>query len=121
MTVMVSSGGTGGRQRERRCGRVIGVLLLLLIRVSFPHLSRLGRTHDRRRPAPVDDGIPITDPQFYSSETLCPDSVIEYVFRPVKQSSETIPLLKQRIAIMREVGFILCTVSLAIRGEMVKI
>lgn len=56
----------------------------------------------------ADDDIPITDPNFYSSESLCPDSLIEYIFRPVDQSSETIPLLQQRITIMREVGFVLC-------------
>ncbi|KAF7355547.1 Queuosine salvage protein [Mycena sanguinolenta] len=55
-----------------------------------------------------DDSIPITDPNFYSSETLCPDSLIEHVFRPAEGCNETIPLLAQRIAIMREVGFILC-------------
>ncbi|KAF9464102.1 hypothetical protein BDZ94DRAFT_1191512 [Collybia nuda] len=56
----------------------------------------------------LSEGIPITDPNFYSSDTLCPDSLIEKVFRAADQSSETIPLLQQRIAIMREVGFILC-------------
>ncbi|KAJ6515612.1 hypothetical protein C8R45DRAFT_888552 [Mycena sanguinolenta] len=55
-----------------------------------------------------DDSIPITDPNFYSSETLCPDSLIEHVFRPAEGCGENIPLLAQRIAIMREVGFILC-------------
>ncbi|KAJ4482380.1 hypothetical protein J3R30DRAFT_3459001 [Lentinula aciculospora] len=55
-----------------------------------------------------DDEIPITDPYFYSSEILCPDSLIASVFRPASQCSETIPLLKERISIMREVGFILC-------------
>ncbi|KAF5380664.1 hypothetical protein D9757_007046 [Collybiopsis confluens] len=49
-----------------------------------------------------DDDIPITDPYFYSSETLCPDSLIAHVFRPAKQCSETIPLLQERINIMRE-------------------
>lgn len=58
-----------------------------------------------------DDELPITDPKFYSSETLCPDSVIEHVFRAATQCTETIPLLKERIAIMREVGTILCTVG----------
>ncbi|KAJ7498659.1 hypothetical protein FB451DRAFT_1334323 [Mycena latifolia] len=56
----------------------------------------------------LQDDIPITDPHFYSSETLCPDSLIEHVFRAAEGCSETIPLLSQRIAIMREVGFILC-------------
>ncbi|KAF8073952.1 hypothetical protein FPV67DRAFT_1560242 [Lyophyllum atratum] len=56
----------------------------------------------------ADDDIPITDPNFYSSETLCPDSLIEHVFRPAEQSTETIPLLRERITVMREVGSILC-------------
>ncbi|KAF8630944.1 hypothetical protein AX17_005301 [Amanita inopinata Kibby_2008] len=57
----------------------------------------------------ADDGIPVTDPHFYSSETRCPDSVIEHVFRPAPQCTEEMPLLKERIAIMRQVGRILCT------------
>ena len=61
----------------------------------------------------LEEGIPITDPAFYSSELLCPDSTIAHVFRAAAQSTETIPLLKERIAIMREVGSILCTVSQA--------
>ncbi|PPQ92854.1 hypothetical protein CVT25_004342 [Psilocybe cyanescens] len=56
----------------------------------------------------LEEDIPITDPQFYSSETLCPDSLIEHVFRKADQSTESIPLLRERIAVMREVGFILC-------------
>ncbi|KAF8798924.1 hypothetical protein BYT27DRAFT_7122461 [Phlegmacium glaucopus] len=56
----------------------------------------------------LEEEIPITDPRFYSSEILCPDSLIEYVFRATKQSNESIPLLGERIAIMREVGYILC-------------
>ncbi|KAF9029917.1 hypothetical protein BDZ89DRAFT_1112405 [Hymenopellis radicata] len=55
-----------------------------------------------------DDAIPITDPQFYASETLCPDSVIESTFRPAAQCAEGIPLLRERIAVMREVGDVLC-------------
>ncbi|KAJ7094519.1 hypothetical protein B0H15DRAFT_829876 [Mycena belliarum] len=56
----------------------------------------------------LQDDIPITDPNFYASETLCPDSLIEHIFRPAEGCSETVPLLPQRIAVMREVGFILC-------------
>ncbi|KAL0579894.1 hypothetical protein V5O48_002141 [Marasmius crinis-equi] len=55
----------------------------------------------------LQNGLPITDPAFYSSETLCPDSLIESIFAPAAQCSETIPLLQERIAVMREVGFIL--------------
>ncbi|KIM43180.1 hypothetical protein M413DRAFT_443994 [Hebeloma cylindrosporum] len=57
----------------------------------------------------LEEDIPITTPQFYSSEILCPDSLIEYVFRKANQANESIPLLKERIAVMREVGFILCS------------
>ncbi|KAF8903179.1 hypothetical protein CPB84DRAFT_1775043 [Gymnopilus junonius] len=56
----------------------------------------------------LEEDIPIADPQFYSSETLCPDSLIEHVFRKAHQSTEQIPLLRERIAVLREVGFILC-------------
>ena len=59
----------------------------------------------------LEEDIPITSPQFYSSETLCPDSMIEYVFRKANQSNESIPLLNERIAVMRELGFILCNVG----------
>lgn len=42
---------------------------------------------------------------------MCPDSLIEHVFRPTQQSTENMPLIHDRIRIMREVGFILCNVS----------
>ena len=58
----------------------------------------------------LEENIPITDPSFYSSEILCPDSLIMNIFRPADQSSEPIPLLRERIAIMRENGHILCHV-----------
>ncbi|KAF8442990.1 hypothetical protein L210DRAFT_3445705 [Boletus edulis BED1] len=56
----------------------------------------------------LEENIPITDPAFYASEVLCPDAVIEYVFRAAPESQEQLPLLKERIAIMREVGTNLC-------------
>lgn len=61
-----------------------------------------------------DDNIPISDPYFYSSKVLCPDSLIASVFRPASQCSETVPLLQERISVMREVGFILCNVSFSL-------
>lgn len=57
----------------------------------------------------MDSGLPFTDPYFYSSALKCPDSLIEDIFRPSQMSKERIPLLKERIAILREVGSILCT------------
>ncbi|KAG2125553.1 hypothetical protein BD769DRAFT_826478 [Suillus cothurnatus] len=56
----------------------------------------------------LEEGIPIIDPRFYSSQTLCPDSLIAHVFRAAPQSAESIPLFNERLAIMREVGAILC-------------
>ncbi|KAF8339741.1 uncharacterized protein EI90DRAFT_3037634 [Cantharellus anzutake] len=56
----------------------------------------------------LEEGIPITDPSFYASETSCPDSLIEYVFRKSSESVEDMPLLQERIRVMREVGSILC-------------
>ncbi|KAG1825004.1 hypothetical protein EV424DRAFT_1320710 [Suillus variegatus] len=56
----------------------------------------------------LEEGIPIIDPRFYSSETLCPDSLIAHVFRAAPQSAESMPLFNERLAIMREVGAILC-------------
>ncbi|CAG7845986.1 UPF0553 protein v1g230591 [Serendipita indica DSM 11827] len=55
----------------------------------------------------LEKGIPITDPVFYASEESCPDALIEEIFAPVQESQETISLLPQRIAIMREVGKVL--------------
>ncbi|KAJ8490119.1 hypothetical protein ONZ51_g2496 [Trametes cubensis] len=56
----------------------------------------------------LEEGIPITDPTFYASESRCPDSLVEHVFRRAPQSVESIPLLRERIAILRENGAILC-------------
>ncbi|KAG8815220.1 hypothetical protein FRC19_001180 [Serendipita sp. 401] len=52
----------------------------------------------------LESGIPITDPSFYASEIACPDSIIESIFEPADGCIETIPLLKERIRILREVG-----------------
>jgi hypothetical protein len=60
----------------------------------------------------LEEGIPITDPSFYASEDRCPNGLIEHVFRVAPQAREGLPLLPERIAIMREVGAILCAVSL---------
>ena len=58
----------------------------------------------------LDEGIPFTDPAFYSSETRCTDSSIAHIFRAATDCKEDIPLLKERIAILRENGSILCKV-----------
>jgi hypothetical protein len=69
----------------------------------------------------LEEGIPITDPSFYASEERCPDSLIEHVFRVAPHASEDIPLLPERIAIMRQVGAILCAVSVAFFSVPIKV
>ncbi|KAI9061380.1 hypothetical protein FKP32DRAFT_1576107 [Trametes sanguinea] len=56
----------------------------------------------------LEEGIPITSASFYGSEEHCPDALVEHVFRRASQSVEIIPLLQERIAILRENGRILC-------------
>ena len=58
----------------------------------------------------LEEGTPITDPTFYASEESCPDALIAHVFRAAPQSVESIPLLPERIKVMRETGFILTSV-----------
>ncbi|KAJ3573185.1 hypothetical protein NP233_g2602 [Leucocoprinus birnbaumii] len=58
-----------------------------------------------------EEDIPFVNPEFYSSETLCPESLIEHVFRPTPESTESMPLIRDRIRIMRENGSILCNVG----------
>ncbi|TFY64606.1 hypothetical protein EVG20_g5886 [Dentipellis fragilis] len=40
-----------------------------------------GAGADEMRAAALDEDIPITSPAFYASEALCPDGLIEHVFR----------------------------------------
>lgn len=56
----------------------------------------------------LDEGIPLTDPAFYSDERRCPDALIQHIFRPAQGCKEQVPLLKQRIAVMRACGRVLC-------------
>jgi hypothetical protein len=58
-------------------------------------------------------GIPITDPQFYASETKCPDALIKEIFKPCDGCEESLPLLDKRITIMRQCGKILLEVNLS--------
>ncbi|KAH8085422.1 hypothetical protein BXZ70DRAFT_559928 [Cristinia sonorae] len=57
----------------------------------------------------LEEGVPITDPAFYSSETRCPPQLLEHIFRPAPQCSERIALFNERVKILREVGTILLT------------
>lgn len=58
----------------------------------------------------LEEGLPFCDPAFYASETLCPDALIEHIFRPAAGCIENIPLLKERIAVLRENGAVLINV-----------
>jgi hypothetical protein len=99
-----------GRVPRRSDGRGIGVCWLPLIEVG-PFLKKrnsIMRLFELL--TALDEGVPITDPAFYSDPKRCPDSFIEHVFRPSPDSKEMIPLLSERIAIMRQVGSVLCSV-----------
>ncbi|KAK4494844.1 hypothetical protein PRZ48_014200 [Zasmidium cellare] len=52
----------------------------------------------------LDEGIPITTPRFWRSQR-CSDETIAHVFRSA--TAEPIPLLQERISILREVGDVL--------------
>lgn len=54
----------------------------------------------------LDEGIPITDPEYWVNEDVCTDDVIKHVFRSVTE--EQIPLLPERIQCLREAGRVLC-------------
>jgi hypothetical protein len=108
----VLSGVRDGTQTSERFGQDIGAWLRLSteVKIISVAMSWIYDSKIIRHSSAIEEDIPITDPAFYSSELLCPDSLIEHIFRPAVQSTETMPLLKERIAIMRQVGFILCTV-----------
>ncbi|KAI5806737.1 hypothetical protein DFH27DRAFT_549786 [Peziza echinospora] len=54
----------------------------------------------------LDEGIPITCPYFWVDEEVCTDALLRYIFRSAGE--EDIPLLSQRITMMRIAGDILC-------------
>jgi hypothetical protein len=56
----------------------------------------------------LEEDIPFIDPEFYST---CSDGMIAHIFRPAWGAKETMSLLKERIAIMRENGGILVKVK----------
>lgn len=60
----------------------------------------------------MDEGYPITDPEFYASKSRCSDEQIAHIFRRAPVSEEDIPLLRERIDILRENGTIICDVCL---------
>ncbi|KAF9184837.1 hypothetical protein BGZ51_003102 [Haplosporangium sp. Z 767] len=53
----------------------------------------------------LKEGIPITTPAFFASEDQLPDKEIERIFR--SDTKEQVPLLQDRIRVMREAGRVL--------------
>lgn len=52
----------------------------------------------------LDEGTPITTPRFWRSQQ-CSDDVLAHVFRSA--TNEQIPLLEERIAVLRDAGDVL--------------
>lgn len=52
--------------------------------------------------------MPLTDPRYFSDPRRCSGASVAEVFAPVSSSREGMPLLSERIAVIREVGSILC-------------
>ncbi|KAL8672400.1 MAG: hypothetical protein Q9168_003139 [Polycauliona sp. 1 TL-2023] len=53
----------------------------------------------------LEEDIPITTPSFWADDTQCTDDLLKHVFRSA--TPELIPLLDERIQVMREAGRIL--------------
>lgn len=62
----------------------------------------------------LDEEIPITTPRYWRSEA-CTDDVIRHVFRSA--TNEQMPLLDERIAILREAGAILEVTQRSTRAQ----
>jgi hypothetical protein len=58
----------------------------------------------------LEEGIPITTPAFFASEERLPDKEIERIFR--SDTKEQVPLLQERIRVIREAGRVLVEVPL---------
>lgn len=58
----------------------------------------------------LEEGIPITTPAFFASEERLPDKEIERIFR--SDTKEQVPLLQDRIRVIREAGRVLVEVRL---------
>ncbi|KAL4803849.1 hypothetical protein BDV18DRAFT_144548 [Aspergillus unguis] len=54
----------------------------------------------------LDEGIEITNPEFWADEEECTEELIRHVFRSA--TDEEMPLLKERLDCLREAGRILC-------------
>jgi len=56
----------------------------------------------------LDEGIRITDPNFWHDEEECTEEVYKHVFRSATE--EEMPLLKERILVLQEAAEVLCKV-----------
>ncbi|KAG8935558.1 hypothetical protein FRC02_007702 [Tulasnella sp. 418] len=56
----------------------------------------------------LSQGIPLTSPSFYSCDIACSDSLLRTIFSPPSASIEPIPLMKERVQVLRNVGSVLC-------------
>ncbi|OJJ37671.1 hypothetical protein ASPWEDRAFT_171140 [Aspergillus wentii DTO 134E9] len=54
----------------------------------------------------LEEGIPITDPEFWVNEEACTDERLKHVFRSA--TDEEMPLLEDRMECLREAGRVLC-------------
>ncbi|KAI2789418.1 Queuosine salvage protein [Penicillium oxalicum] len=54
----------------------------------------------------LDEGIPITSPDYWVDEGECTEEQLRYVFRSA--TDEEIPLFEERVRCMREAGEVLC-------------
>ena len=57
----------------------------------------------------LDEGIRITDPMFWHDEEECTEDVCRHVFRSATDEEE-MPMLKERIMVLREAAEVLCKV-----------
>lgn len=87
-------------QRSPESGMDTGVSWQPWTRVSAPVTAISCRLTVKA----LENDIPITDPKFYASKESCPDSLIKDIFAPTSDSAEGMPLLAERITIMREIG-----------------
>ena len=53
----------------------------------------------------LDNGVPITSPDFWVNEAECTDEVLKYLFRSV--TTEEMPLMGDRLYCIREAGYVL--------------
>ncbi|KAF1956336.1 hypothetical protein CC80DRAFT_548634 [Byssothecium circinans] len=53
----------------------------------------------------IEDGVPITSPEFWVDEEKCTDEVLKNVFR--SETGEEMPMFEQRVQCLRDAGLIL--------------